>query len=174
MLNINKFDMNKFDISKLVPVQFINGYPDLVVRIETSVNSLWLLNQPNESSVITITVHNRLHFISRPPSLAASGSDAKDVVLYIQMSAGLQQVGGMVVPAGFQASVVSNHHTVYYFGGGIAAGESVVFVIEVIGEHPGGIATISAEANLRNLTTENLENNKASVVINVHEELWER
>jgi hypothetical protein len=169
MLNINKFNMNKFDISKLVPVQIVNGRPELIVKVEASTGSLSLKRDPKDSSVLTITVQNRLRFILHPPTVAASGSDANDVMVYIQLSSILQQVGGMVVPSGFQAAVTQDHHTVFCFGGTIPAGGSVVFEIEVIGDGL-GVATILAEVDPYNLIAENLEsNNTGSATIYIYE-----
>ena len=158
MLNVKNID--KFDITKLVPIQLniTSGQPDLTVRVVPSPNFLLRDFQPIDSSVITITVQNRLRF--RPPSV--SGSDANNVAVYIYLSSHLQQVGNMGLPAGFQAVVTPDHHTVFCFGGTIPAGGSVdmiIEVIEVVGENWVGDATIEAVVDPYNSITENLEEN---------------
>jgi hypothetical protein len=129
--------------AKLIPIEIAPGPPDLTVYVTASKTKIAGPIPPEikerESSLITITVHNRLTApqLSQLPqhvegSLRLSGSEAKGVTLNVEMTEGLSQVGNMIVPRGFQCAVATNNHFVFCWGGTIPAGVSVQFQVEVI------------------------------------------
>lgn len=156
-------------VPKLLKVY--NGPPDLTVNIMLSTSQIWGVNQfpgPQNSSLITVVVHNRLSVLPKstlpddPNTLPAFGSDAKGVMVRIGLSSGLRQTGGVGLPAGFQAAVAPNNQTVLCFGGDIAAGSSVNFVIEVIGVS-GAYETITAEVDPFSVIPETSETNNTAI-----------
>jgi hypothetical protein len=167
--------MNPFDKYRIEPIVLSvqNGPPDLTVSIHLSTNHIMRAEQnqgPVDSSLVTIIVQNRLSFHPGPivPGgfLGAFGSDVKGVMVTIVLSSGLQQVGGIAVPAGFQAAIAPNHQTVFCFGGDIPAGSSVNFEIEVIAVGGTYQETISAQVDPYSVIPEASEtNNQASASI---------
>jgi hypothetical protein len=104
--------------------------------------------------------------VEEPNTFPVYGSDVNYVLVSVELSTGLQQVGGMSLPAGFSAAVTSNHQIIVFSGGPIPAGTSVDFVIEVIGGYNIGNTTILAEVDPNNFIVEVDENNnKASATI---------
>jgi|SRR3990172_1698313 len=171
--------MFNIDWSKPLLLNIKDGPPDLAVNVAAAKSSI-LAAFPSgmrDSTVVTITVHNQLTLI--PPSLPISGaveaygSDAKGVVVLIQLTHHIQQVGGILVPAGFIAVVAASAQTIYCIGGTIPAGQSVNFQMEVIWKENTEVScwdggTISAEVDpLSSITEVSKSNNKASMTIGV-------
>jgi hypothetical protein len=152
-----------------------NGPPDLTVNVTPARNLIYggpMPGMPQDSSLVTITVRNRLSFLPGPilakePILQAFGSEAKGVMVSIGLTSGLRQVGNMSVPAGFQSAVAPNNQTIFFFGGTIPVDASADFVIEVIGDYGCGYsASIFAEVDPYSFITEvSKTNNKGSATI---------
>jgi hypothetical protein len=91
------------------------GPPDLTVRVVPAKTWIYggpLVGVPQDSSLVTVTVQNRFSFPPPPPgpvvadnTIPVFGSDAKGVLVSVSLTFGLQQVGGMILPPGFQAAV---------------------------------------------------------------------
>ncbi len=155
-----------------------NGPPDLTVNVVPAKSMIYggpVPGMPQDSSLVTITVQNRLSFLpgligstlGKEPILQAFGSEAKAVIVSIRLTSDLRQIGNMIMPAGFQSAVAPNNQTIFFFGGTIAADASVDFVIEVIGDYACGVnASILAEVDPFSVITEvSKTNNKGSATI---------
>lgn len=132
------------------------------------------VNGVNESSVVTITLQNRLTLLHRPHlfegTLRHFGSEAQGVSVSVSMPASLSQVGTIITPSGFQCAVAPNNHYVFCWGGTIPAGDSVAFQVEIIGAYGCGYtANVQAVADPYNWISEASEtNNDASSGISVY------
>ena len=160
-------------MNNVVPklLKIYNGPPDLTVNIMLSTSQIWGVNQflgPQNSSQVTVVVHNRLSVLPKstlpdePNTLPALGSDAKGVMVRIGLSSGLRQIGGVGLPAGFQVAIAPNNQTIVCYGGDIAAGSSVNFVLDVIGVS-GAYETIIAEADPFSVIPETSETNNLAI-----------
>jgi hypothetical protein len=159
------------------PIVIVPGPPDLTVQISAVPNSIYGGPNPNgvnESSLVTITVQNRLTAPQEPQlfegTLRLFGSEARGVSISVSMPASLSQVGNMGIPSGFQCAVAPDNHHVFCWGGTIPAGGSVAFQVEIIGAYGCGYrANIQAVADPYNWIAEASEtNNDASSEIFVY------
>jgi hypothetical protein len=157
-------------------LKILSGPPDLMVNVVPARSVIYggpVEGMPQDSSPVTITVQNRLSFlpgptiVEEPNTLPAFGSDAKGVLVSIGLSSGLRQVGNISMPVGFQSAVGPNSQTIFFWGGTIPSGESVDFVIEVIGDYGCGYyASILAEVDPYSFIVEaDKNNNKGSATI---------
>lgn len=162
---------------QIKPNQFVirSGPPDLVMRMSASPTSIYggPWNGVNEISIVTITVENRLTFRKLMPGQARAvghGSDARGVLVSIDIPAPLSQVGNVTAPIGFQCAVSPNNHTVICWGGTIPAGKSINIEIAVIGEYTcGSTVEMRAVVDPYSWIGEASEtNNEATVKIDVY------
>ncbi len=160
-----------------VPLKIIDGLPDLTVTVVPEKSSIAggppPQGVPQESSVVTITVQNRVSFFGGPIIAGnirpAFGRDVQGVMVSIVLSSGLQQVGGMSVPAGFLSAVAPNHQTIFFYGGTIQTAASVVFEFDVVADclHD-DYASILAEVDPYSFITEaSKTNNMANAKIGI-------
>ena len=153
------------------------GPPDLTVSVVPAKTWIYggpLPGVPQDSSLVTITVQNRFSFPPPPPgpvvadkTIPVFGSDARGVLVSVALTLGLQQVGGMIFPPGFQAAVAPDRKTLFFFNGTILAGASVDFQFEVIGDYGCGYnASILVEADPYSFIAEtDKTNNRGSATI---------
>jgi hypothetical protein len=160
---------------KLKPIEIVPGLPDLTVQTRAAPTRIYggtNLAGINESSTITITVHNRLTAPQLPQrfegTLRLFGSEAKGVSLSVSMPAALSQVGA-AIPGGFQCAATPTNHYVFCWGGNIPAGGSVEFQVDVIGEYGCGfMADVRAVVDPHNWIPEASDtNNEATSTISV-------
>lgn len=152
-----------------------NGLPDLTVNVVAAKKFIWYVGAgaPLDSSLVTITVQNRLSIFPGPmidtrQPLKVYGSEATSVTLMILFSAYLELAGGVSMPAGFQSAASQN--SVFFFGGNIPAGASLDFMIEVIAKEAGcsRSATILAQVDPYSYIHEvSRSNNWGSATINI-------
>jgi hypothetical protein len=149
---------------QLDEIQVFPGQPDLTVTAQNTRPIFTPNGEPRDSSLVTISVQNRL---TASQSLPARffGSEARGILVSVAIPAPLSQVG-MTIPSGFTCGVASGNHNILCWGGTIAAGGSVDFLIEVISEDLAGgfvIVNVQAEVDPYSWIAEVSEtNNKAS------------
>ena len=165
------------DTVNLRIIKLYQGPPDLAVSVVPAKNWIYggpIPGVPQDSSLVTVKVENRFSF--PPPSpepivadntFPVFGSDAKGVLVAVTLTNGLQQVGNMILPAGFQSAVAPDRKTLFFYNGTILAGASVDFQFEVIGDYGCGYnASILVEADPYSFITEtNKANNRGSATI---------
>lgn len=162
---------------ELFPVEIIPGLPDLTVFTSAAPTLIYggPINNANDSSVVTITVQNRLTAPERGYLFEGTfwmyGAEARGVFVSIAMPTSLSQVGNMRIPSGFECAVTANNHNVFCWGGNIPAGGSVEFLLQVIGGAYGCgyTANVQTEVDPYSWIAEASEtNNNASSAISVY------
>jgi hypothetical protein len=113
-----------------------SGPPDLVLRASAAPALLPAVSSgsPIDTTVVTLTVENRFTPYGNPvvgKYLRFFGSDARDVLVYVDLPPLLAQVGNILADGGFQCGVTGNNQTVFCWNGTIPAGASVDIQIEV-------------------------------------------